>query len=589
MGKEVREVWRELRRRRVVSTAAGYAAAAFVLLQLGEIIFPAFGLGPGALRGLLALILAGFPVVLALSWVFDITRSGVQRTAPAHGEGAPSVGAPRSLDAPRSLVVFLVLAAGAALGWVGWWSVRVAEQEPPTSERPPSIAVLPFTDLSEAGDQAYLGDGLAEEILNVLAGVNGLQVAARTSSFAFRDRVQDVRDIGRELNVAAILEGSLRRTGDHVRVTAQLIDASTGFHIWSENFDRTVDDLFAVQDEIAGSIVRQLLGRLELSGRTARREISPEAQDLYWRARAQWSRRDAAGIPGAITLFRQAITLDPGYAAAYAGLADSYALMPLLVPSSSPGDALAQAEEWAHKSIALDSTLADPWASLGLVRAMRQDRVGALAAFGKAVELNPSYAPALHWRGNVLADMGQLPAALRDAARAAVLDPLSAPVAADHAAILLWSGDTDAARAEVERALSLDFRLQPALFLSAVVALEQGREVPLRMSLTQWASMSGLPTQVVPALAGAMLSFQRTGDPGEVPPQLRGVTPAQGAISSGGLASLFALMGDRDDMLLWLRRSVDDGSWATQYLGVNRVFEPFRADPEFRSILAELG
>lgn len=583
MGKEIRELWRELRRRRVVSTSAGYAAVAFVLLQLGEILFPAFGMGDAALRVLFAGLLAGFPVVLALSWVFDITRSGLRLTRPTDAE---AVG--RRLM-PRPLTIALVLATASGLGWVGWRAVRGAEPGGGGAESARSIAVLPFTDLSEAGDQAYLGDGLAEEILNILSGVDGLQVAARTSSFAFRDRNRDVREIGRDLGVGAILEGSLRRSDDRVRITAQLIDARTGFHLWSEDFDREVDDLFAVQDEVAGSIVQELTGHLDLPGQRVRRAVPPAAQEAYWRARAQWSRRDPAGIPGAISLFQQAIDLDPEYAAAYAGLADSYALMPLLVQSTAPDEALTQAEEWALKAIALDSTLADPWASLGLVRAMHQDRVAALDAFARAIELNPSYAPALHWRANTLADMGQLSAARRDAARAARLDPLSAAVATDHASILFWSGDVEGARAEVDRALVLDFSYRPALLLGALLALNQDREVPLQMSLAQWAALCGVPTQIVPPLADAMLRFRRTGRAGDPPPELRSVTPQPGVLSSGTVAALFALVGARDDMLTWLHRSVDDGSWVEQYLPVNPVFEPFRADPEFKKIVAEVG
>jgi adenylate cyclase len=583
MGKRTSHLWRELRRRRVVTTSAGYAATAFVLLQLAEILFPAFGVGEGGLRVLLAVLLAGFPLTVALSWVFDVTRSGVRVTPPAEGEGDVRV------PAPRPVVIGSVLLMAAGLAWGGWWVVRAADPADATPEGIRSIAVLPFKDLSEAGDQTYLGDGLAEEILNRLAGVDSLQVAARTSSFAFRDRNRDVRDIGRQLNVAAVLEGSLRRSGNHVRITAQLIDARTGFHLWSQDFDREVDNLFAVQDTVAGAIVRELTGHLALPGRTARRPVPPAAQEAYWQARAQLSRRDASVIPQAISLFQQAVSIDPDYAAAYAGLADSYALMPVLMQSMAPGEALAQAEQWARKAIELDSTLADPWASLGLVHALHQDRVEALDAFARALRLNPSYAPALHWRANVLADMGQLVPARRDAEKAARLDPLSASVATDHAAILFWSGDVEAAGVEVERALDRDFSYRPAIFLDALLALEQERELPLRMSLTQWAVLCGLPSDAVPHLAEAMLAYRRTGEAASPPPELRGLEPRPGVLSSGTLAALYALVGDREQMITWLRRAVEDGSWAEEYLAVNPIYEPFRGDPEFREIVAELG
>ena len=245
MGDRVTGIWNELRRRRVVSTTAAYLAVAFVLLQLGEILFPAFNLGPGALRALFAFLLSFFPIVIALSWVYDVTSSGVQRT----DGGAGGISA-------HPVIVTAVVVGALALGGAGWWAVRAVDAGPDPSGS--SIAVLPFTDLSATGDQAYLGDGLAEEILNILAGVEGLQVAARTSSFAFREN-DDIREIGGLLNVSNILEGSVRRDDADVRITAQLIDTATGFHIWSETFDREVDDLFAVQDEIAGAIAEALI------------------------------------------------------------------------------------------------------------------------------------------------------------------------------------------------------------------------------------------------------------------------------------------------------------------------------------------
>lgn len=586
MVRRIKDLWRELRRRRVVGTAAAYTATAFALLQLAEIVFPAFDVGENGLRVLLAVLLAGFPLVVALSWVFDVTRSGVHVTPPAQDDG--DIGIP----APRPVLIGLVLLTAAGLAWGAWWVVGPAGPARPASDGSEgirSIAVLPFTDLSEAGDQAYLGDGLAEEILNRLAGVDSLQVAARTSSFAFRDGNQDVRDIGRQLGVTSILEGSVRRSGSHVRVTAQLVDARTGFHLWSQDFDREVDNLLSVQDSVAAAIVKELAGHLYLPGRTVRKPTPAAAQQAYWQARAQLSRRDPSTIPQAVSLFQQAVSLDSGYAAAYAGLAEAYALIPVLTQTVAPADALGRAEEWARKAIELDSTLADPWASLGLVHALHQDRVGALEAFARAIRLNPSYAPALHWRANVLADMGQLPAAKREAEKAARLDPLSASVLTDYAAILFWSGDAAAAGVAAEQALDVDSGYRPALLLNAVLALAQDREIPLRMSLAQWAVLCGIGSDVVPQLAQRMLAYRRTGEAALSPPELRALQPRSGALTSGTLASLYALMGDRDDMLEWLHRAAEDGSWAEEYLSVNLVYEPYRDDPDFRKIVAELG
>lgn len=576
MGNRPKGVWHELRRRHVVSTAAAYLAVGFVLLQLGEILFPAFDLGPRALRLLFAALLACFPVVIALSWVYDVTSRGLRRT----DESAATQG-------PHPALVGGILLGAALLGWGGWSAVGLVDQTA-GSAPPTSIAVLPFADLSAARDQGYMGDGLAEEILNLLAGIEGLQVAARTSSFAFRDN-HDVREIADRLGVSTILEGSVRRSAENVRITAQLIDAETGFHVWTETYDREVDDLFVVQDEIARSIAESLLRELELNLDLEGRYVAaPEAQDAYWRGRAQWNRRDAAGIPEAIELFNRAIELDSLYAAAYAGLADSWALLPQFVPGVDAEDALERAESLARRAIELDPALAEPHASLGLVLALRQDRVGALAELGRAITLNPSYAPALHWRANVLADMNRLADARVDAERAASIDPLSPAIATDLGNILLWSGDVEGAQREFARARELDFGYAPALLGAALAALAEEEQVSLQMALSQWAAVSGAPTTLAGDLATGLLEYHRSGDPQPVPPMLDSLAQAK-RFSAGTVAALHGLLGQREGAIAWLRTAVDDGSWVDQYLRVNPAYDAIRDDPEFVEILLELG
>lgn len=574
MGDRATGVWGELRRRRVVRTAAAYLAVAFVVLQLGEILFPAFDLGPAALRGLFALLFAAFPIVLALSWVYDVTSEGLTRTDDDGRKGLP--------------VVLLggVLASALALGGAGWWAVRTVDPGAAFAASERSIAVLPFADFSANGDQSYLGDGVAEEILNLLAGIEGLQVAARTSSFAFREN-DDIREIASRLDVAYVLEGSVRSTGDAVRITAQLISAGDGFHVWSDTYDRELDDLFAVQDEIAGAITEALLGELELAPFTERAHVaSAEAQQLYYRGRAQWSRRGAVGIPEAIELFNRAIEVDSLYAAAYAGLADSWALMPQVVRTVDMGDAMRRAETFAQRAIELDDNLAEAHASLGLVRALRQDRPGALASLGRAIELNGSYAPALHWRANVLADMGRLIEATQDIERAAAVDPLSPAIATDYGNVLLWIGDVTGAREQYARAQSLDFGYAPAVLGMALASLEDGEVVELTMSLTQWATLMGLPPNVGSQLATAMITHQATGAPGAPPAALSAVP---GQVPNGTQALVYALIGAEDEAMAALAGAVEDGSWIDQYLRVNPAYDGLRGRESFDEILLQVG
>lgn len=575
MGDRVTGVWGELRRRRVVRTAAAYLAVAFVVLQLGEILFPAFDLGPAALRGLFSILFAAFPIVLALSWVYDVTSEGLTRTD-GDGRRGPSV-----------VLLVGVLASALALGGAGWWAVRTVDPGAAftvASDR--SIAVLPFADFSPDGDQSYLGDGVAEEILNLLAGIEGLQVAARTSSFAFREN-DDIREIANRLDVAYVLEGSVRSTGTAVRITAQLISAGDGFHVWSDTFDRQLDDLFAVQDEIAGAITEALLGELDLAPFSERGHVaSAEAQQLYYRGRAQWSRRGAVGIPEAIELFNRAIEVDSLYAAAYAGLADSWALMPQFVPTVDLVDAMRRAETFAQRAIDLDPDLAEAHASLGLVRALRQDRPGALASLGRAIELNGSYAPALHWRANVLTDMGRLIEATQDIERAAAVDPLSPAIATDYGNVLLWIGDVPGAREEYARAQSLDFGYAPAVLGMALASLEADEVVELTMNLTQWATLVGLPPTLGSELASRMIAYRASGAPGTPPAAL---AAGQGQLPSGTRALLYALIGAGDDAMVALAGAVEDGSWIDQYLSVNPAYDGLRGRESFDEILLRVG
>jgi len=594
MGESTGKFWRELRRRRVVSTAAAYAAGAFILLQLGEILFPAFGLGPDSLQALFWLLLTAFPVVLALAWVFDVTRQGLKRTAPLDGDGAADSTGPRPRPpVPPSVAFVAGLAISVLVGAFGWRSMQ--EESVPSGgfaagevSSSSAIAVLPFADRSPGQDQAYLGDGLAEEVLNSLAGVEGLQVAARTSSFAFRNTTETALDIGQQLNVGWLLEGSVQRDSGRLRVSASLSETLTGRTVWTDIFESDSGDFFAVQDSIATAIVGALLGRLDLPESTAKRHVaSPEAQEAYYRARAQWNQRDASAIPTALRLFQDAVQLDSMYAAAYAGLADSHALLPQFVLSVSADDSWARAEEFALRALELDPNLAEAHASLGLVKAMRRDRIAAVQSLDRALELNPSYAPALHWRANVLADMGRLDDALRDMGEASLLDALSPAIAADHGNFLMWSGDVESAELEFDAALSLEFGFEAALFGSALIALQRGQQVPFLMQFTQWGAIAGVPTSLSSQIATAAVVFQRSGQFGPAPSGLQAA--ASGGLNSGALAQLSALVGDREGVIRWLRKAVEDGSWVTQYLAVNSLYAPYREDPEFLEILVSIG
>lgn len=292
----------------------------------------------------------------------------------------------------------------------------------------PSVAVLPFDDLSPERDQDYFCDGVAEEIINVLAQLPGLRVAARTSCFAFKGKKDDIRDIGSKLNVSTVLEGSVRKAGKRIRITAQLINVEDGYHIWSERYDRELEDVFAVQDDIAAAVSERLRG--ELLGETAITSENRQTRDLpayeaYLRGRQLWSSRTPDNLKLAAGEFEGALSLDPHYALAHVGLADSH-IMLVQAWSQSPQIALPKIRAGLARALALDPNLAEAHASRALVHAMFEwDFPKAEAEFLRALELNPNYATAHHWYALFLALARRFDEAVKQADRAYALDPLA--------------------------------------------------------------------------------------------------------------------------------------------------------------------
>ena len=294
-----------------------------------------------------------------------------------------------------------------------------------------SVAVLPFVDLSPDRTNTYLGDGISETLINALANVPGLSVAARTSAFSFRDKAEDVREIGRQLGVAAVLEGSVQKAGDHLRVTAQLIKTSDGLHLWSENFDRGAGDIFAVQDEVAKAVANALQLRLLAasdSGGTRGGTHNAEAYDAYLLGRYHWNRRTTEGMIDAAMAFKKALALDSNYAQAWSGLADTYVLSipeEYDVPGLNRDSTLIRAEAAARRAIGLAPGLGEAYASLGEIVEYRNRREEAREAYRQAITLAPNYATGHQWYGYYLAGVNRWDDAIREMETAHRLDPLS--------------------------------------------------------------------------------------------------------------------------------------------------------------------
>jgi adenylate cyclase len=409
-------LFHELRRRRVLNVAGLYLVGAWLAIEVAATTFPYLGLPEWTVTAVIIAAAAGFPVAVTLAWAFQLEPDGAGRA----GNGIDSARARRRY---RGLAVAVVAVLATTAGMT---IVRTLGRAPVDS-----VAVLPFADLSPGGDHEYFADGIAEELLEALARLDGLRVPGRTSSFSFKGKDLTVQEIGRQLGVAALLHGSVRRSEDRVRINVQLIDARTGFRVWSDSYDRQLADVFAVQNEIALAVVAALRVRLArdhgghvVAGGTA----DPEAHALFLRGRHAWNRRLATSLRTAMEHFRAAVERDPGYAAAWAGLADVYAILPGY-EGIPPAEWFRLAEQAARRALDLDSTHAAAYATLGFLYGNTGRPAQAERAFERAIALNPHYPTGRQWYGMFLSSRGRGAEAAVQLQRAHELDPLSAIIA----------------------------------------------------------------------------------------------------------------------------------------------------------------
>jgi adenylate cyclase len=483
----------ELRRRRVFRVLLAYGIASFAILQVIEPVMHGLHLPEWVLSLSVVALGLGFPVAIGLAWAFDLTPSGVERTPDAAGPGGrPAVDASRVwlllaamglLAAAPGLAWYFVwrngssearlgvaLAGGAVLLAAAVLALRfrpkavatVPASEPPA---PSSIAVLPFADLSPAKDQAHFCDGIADELLTALSGVTGLRVAARSSSFQFKDRGVDSREVGRALGVTTILEGGVRKAGNRVRVSAQLVNGADGYQLWSETFDRNLDDIFAIQEEIAQAVVRAL--RPHLGGASAGRLTrsgtqSTAAYEMYLRGRQFLMSLSTNGARFARQMFKGAVELDPRFAQAHAGLADAAQLLLQWHLDDTQVDSFrAEALASSAEALRLDPGLAEAHVSRGNVLSFEGRAEEADAEFRRALALNPALPVAHYFYARHLFSTGRTGDAAREFEETIRLDPEDYGTSVLLVSIHKGNGDLETAAAAARRGIAaVERRLQ---------------------------------------------------------------------------------------------------------------------------------
>jgi TolB-like protein len=460
----------ELKRRKVPRVALVYGATAFAVVEIADIVMPRLGLPDWTVTLVIVLAVLGLPIALVLAWAFDLTPEGVKRADEvATAQGLGGAGAPAAWASPRALFAAAALVLVGVS--VGWFTGRTTAPAGSGGTPPASVAVLPFANLSEDAANEYFSDGLSEEILNVLAKIDGLKVAARTSAFAYKDRNVDIREIGEALGVGTVLEGSVRKADDRVRVTAQLIQTSDGFHLWSENYDRELEDVFAIQDDIARRIAQAL--RIQLGMEVERRPMTSnvEAYERFLEARHLFHQRTEEALYRSIELYEEALEIDPDFAEAHVGLGLTYLVLPGYADPDF--DAEERAREAVERGLATDSTLALGYAALGNIAADRWDLVAAHSAFGRARAIDPNDPTILLWHAIVKLLAGHVDMAEADLRRAIDLDPASGVVTGWLGHLAVLRGDTDAALELYRRSIELTWGAGE--FHLCILALAQDR------------------------------------------------------------------------------------------------------------------
>ena len=577
----------ELKRRNVYKVAIAYIVAGWALSQGIAQVFPVFDIPNWAIRMIVLLIVVGFPVAVVFAWFFEITPEGVKRTEVADAM-------PRVAKQKKRAWIYVVVIGGAisiALFFVGRYLGQQNAAESGPSLRAKSIAVLPFDNLSRDPDNAFFAEGVQDEILTRLAKVADLKVISRTSTQRFKSAPSDLRDIAKQLGVMNILEGSVQKANDQVRVNVQLINALTDAHLWADTYDRKLIDIFSVESEIAKTIADTLQAKLTGSEKqmiAAQPTNDTAAYELYHKGRSLWEKRSGDNIPKAIAFYEQAIARDPNYALAYAGLAKAYILLPFYA-GADRRDASVKAKDAALKALRLDLNLAEAHAALGKVLFFSEiDLPGAMREYKRAIELQPNDATAHHWFGNdSLAALGRFDEAIAEGKRAIELDPLSTVINVDLGETFYYAHRYDEAARQMRKTLEIDptsfyahYNLGIVLQLTgdlsgAIAEYEKAKQLgdnPLVSTLcAQAKAYAGDKDAALRMLSDLDQLSQRR----EVVGYLR--------------ALLYLSLNNKDEALRWLEQGYEerDGSNIC-WINVDPLLDPLHGDPRFEALVQKV-
>ncbi len=581
-------------RRNVTRVALVYIIVAWVTIQVVDVMFPALHVPDWAISITAALIIIGFPFALIFAWAFEITPGGIKREKEVDRSQSITTHTGRKLDfmiigALVIAVAFLLfdkLVLTGSEGEVSQAAASTSNQATKSSAKVPdkSIAVLPFVNMSGDIENEYFSDGLSEELLNVLAKMPGLKVAGRTSSFQFKGENKDLRLIGEQLGVAHVLEGSVRQSGRKVRITAQLIDTETGFHLWSETFDRELNDIFAIQDEISASVAAAL--KVTLFGNASEKVVgsrgtnSIEAYDLYLRGRYLREHASSNNIQQSIAVLHEAVAIDPNYAAAWAQLSLSQARWTGAYTESLPfSQGYAIARRYAERALALDDQLAEAHIALGANQWVYDfDLVTSRATFLRALELEPNNIDALGWYGAQMSRDGSADIGIESLEKAVELDPLSIISIAGLANALNLAGRFDESMKLLRHALDIDTDIGRIHGYIGYNHLLQGN---LADAMAEYEKE---PVEWVRDF-GKILVLRRTGEQHAWAEALDEFIREYGKQDAYQIAEIYADAGDTDAAFQWLETSLKVRDPGLVWIKTDALLSSLHDDPRWLEFL----
>ena len=535
----------ELKRRKVYTVAIGYVVGGWALAQGIAQVLPVFDIPNWVVRLLVVLIVLGFPVALTLSWFFDFTRYGIVRT-------------PDRASQPRIDAV------------------------DPSSSQEKSIAVLPFKDLSAGPDRDYLGEGIAEEILTALSKVDNLRVAARRSSFWFKDRDAELSEVANKLNVEHVVEGSIRRDGNRIRVTAELTECCEGFTLWSETFEREFQGIFALQDEITCAIVDALKLKLAIAPATPRAH-SMEAYDLYLQGLFLADKSGEEALRKSLQFFERALEKDPRFARAWTGIAKSW--LWLADAYVEPLEAYSKVREAAVNAINIDDSEAEAHVYLAETkRILDWDLNGAEIEYLRAFEMDSNLTPSNYFIAAFYAAIGDREKALTYLSRTAKIDPASLWVSNFACEIYRYFGLIDEAMIAGERALQLDPTFAYGEPLLAALYREMSR---FDEAIALYKKSQDISGRVPFGLAITYGKMNRRGEAREI---LKAACESRGGYTPGdAIAHVHVVLQENEDAIQELQRAYDEHSSSLHFIGIAPEFAPLRSDKRFVSIVERIG